>query len=117
MLPLQVAAGILHSDWLLVLFFGAFLSALGWVRFLKDWKNADLLDVVMLAFATLLMGIVAITSVSQQFINSTGAVLTYQGEWWWLLILWPIALIDGILVILAVLVVLGSVARRRRRGY
>jgi hypothetical protein len=119
MLPLfQASAGILHSDWIILTFIVALpLSALGILRFLRSWKKADGVDILILGFAGLFSLIVAVTSQQQDFINSTGQILTYQGEFWWLYILYPIGLIDVLLTIAASVVVMGSIARARRRGY
>ena len=100
--------GILHSDWLILLFVAGILSGFGLLRFLYDWRHTDNVDVILLFFGSFLITIATVLSGQQDFINSSGQVLTYQGEYWlvpilgtWSLISWLVATISCIVLIVS----------------
>jgi hypothetical protein len=118
MLSPLVGAGILHSDWLILLFLLAIpFTAMGIVRFFVSWKASDQYDIILCAVGFLMMAICAVTAQQQDFETATGAIQTYQGEYWWTYILYPFALIDLVLTILSTVITLGTVFKRRKQKF
>ena len=96
------------------MFIAGGLSAFGILGFLVAWKQTNNVMVVLLFVGSFLLTIATVLSGQQDFINSSGQTLTYQGEYWLIYILYPWALISWCVAIISSIVLL--VNWRDRRG-
>ena len=113
---------MLYSSWGVVAALAGGIDAIAIIRFFRDWKRSDAIDIIMCLVGTLLSFIAAVNAGSLDFVCSSGAqcingVQTYNGEFFFFYLFDPMWLIMGGLFIASTVVTLGNVFTRRSRGY
>ncbi len=113
---------MLYSSWLIIGTLAAILTAIGIIRFLKDWRRSDPIDVILLIFAGLLCFLAALNAVALDFVCTGGTACvngleTYTGQYYFIYLFYPAALITWCLSIAATVILMGNVFSRRQRGY
>ena len=101
---------------------GGILSALSIGRFLLDWKRSDAIDIILLFISGLIDIIVGQSASSLDFectggTNCINGIQSYTGQYYFFYLFSPIGIICWMLTIMAVAVTLGTVFKKRTRGY
>jgi hypothetical protein len=92
---------ILYEAWQFIALAAAVVSGLGIARLLNDKEMAGQSDVVTFAVGILLSTISAFTSPNLDVV-SNGQVITYTQMWWMIFIFYPLVILDGALMFVAV---------------
>lgn len=120
--PKEVSRAILYSSWEIVAALAGLISTIAIIRFFRDWKRSDAIDIIMCLVGTLLSFIAAVNAGSLDFVCTSGVqcingVQTYSGQFFFFYLFDPLWLIMGGLFIASTVITLGNVFTRRSRGY
>lgn len=113
---------MLYSNWVILAVASGAVAAYALLRFLIGWKKADGIDIILLFLGGFFCFIVALTAGDLDFVCTSGTycingVQSYHGDYYFFYIYLAPASIDFIMTIVAAIVTLGNVFRRRRQGY
>lgn len=113
---------MLAGWWQVLAIIGGAVTAVALGRLLVDWRHSDAVDVVLLVTAGLLDVIVGLSASTLDYVCTGGpqcidGVQTYTGNYLFLFIYTPFGLICWLLSIVASIVTLGTVFKRRRQQF
>lgn len=113
---------MLYSSWEVVAALAGGIDAIAVIRFFRDWKRSDPIDIMLCFFGFLLSFIAAVNAGSLDFVCTGGAecingIQTYTGQFYFFYLFEAAWLVMFGLFIASAVITLGNAFTRRSRGY